>query len=77
MKKNNYKTSEVSLYIDQYGYKYHASNRKELIKAVSPYGSPKVSIMYQDKKDGSTVRVGYIVGDYWLTEYKRIERDIE
>jgi hypothetical protein len=76
MKKNNYKTSDTSLFLDQYGYKYYATNRKELIKAVSPYGSPKVSIMYQDKKDGSTVRVGYIVGDHWLTEYKRIERPL-
>ena len=76
MKTDNFKTSEVSLYIDQYGYKYYASNRKELIKAVSPYGSPRVSIMYQDKKDGSMVRTGYIIGNNWCTEYKRIERAI-
>lgn len=74
MNKEILKFSEVSIYIDQYGYKYHASNRKELVKAVSPYGKPKVSIMYQDKKDGTTVRVGYIIGDYWCTEYKRVER---
>jgi hypothetical protein len=78
MKKNNIlKYSDVSMYIDQYKYTYYASSRKELIKAVSPYGSPKVSIMYQDKKDGSSVRVGYIIGDHWLTEYKRVERAIE
>jgi hypothetical protein len=72
-----YKTSEVSLFIDQYGHKYHASNRKELVKEVSAYGSPKVAIMYQDKKDGTTVKVGYVIGGHWLTEYKRIERDIK
>lgn len=74
--KKEFNTSEVSMFIDQYGYKYHAKNRKELIEAVSPYGNPKVSIMYQDKKDGRTVRVGYIVGEHWCTEYKRIERPL-
>jgi hypothetical protein len=78
MKKDNIlKYSDVSMYIDQYKYTYFASSRKELIKAVSPYGNPKVSIMYQDKKDGSSVRVGYIIGDHWCTEYKRVERSIE
>jgi hypothetical protein len=78
MKKNNIlKYSDVSMYIDQYKNTYYASSREELIKAVSPYGNPKVSIMYQDKKDGSSVRVGYIIGGHWLTEFKRVERSIE
>jgi len=61
---------KVKMYLDQYGYKYFARNRKELIAEVCPYTkSPKVSILYRDKKDGTTVRCGYIVSDHWLTEY--------
>lgn len=65
------------LYLDQYGYKYFARTRKELVKEVSPYGSPRVSIMYQDKKDGTTVRVGYVIGHHWLTAYMPVERPIK
>jgi hypothetical protein len=58
------------LYLDQSGYKYWAENLKELKKEVCPYTNyPKTSIMYQDKKDGTTVRVGYIISDHWLTAY--------
>lgn len=74
---NNFKTSETSVFIDQYGHKYYAKNRKELVQAVSPYGSPKVSIMYQDKADGTSVRIGYIIGEHWCVEYKKIERPIK
>jgi len=65
---------ELLMYMDQYGYKYHASTIKELKKAVCPYTkSPKVSKMYRDKKDGRIVHVGYIVSDHWLTAYKPVE----
>lgn len=67
----------TKMYLDQYGYKYFAATRTELIKAVCPYTkSPKVSIMYRDKKDGQTVRCGYIVSSHWLTEYIPSERPI-
>jgi hypothetical protein len=65
------------MYLDQYGYKYFASTRKELIKEVCPHTkSPSVSIMYRDKKDGTTVRTGYIVSHHWLTEYIPSERAV-
>lgn len=65
------------MYIDQYGYKYFARTLKELKKEVCPYAEhPKTSIMYQDKKDGSTVRVGYVISDHWLTEYSPSERQV-
>ena len=58
------------VYLDQY-YKYCADTRKELIQAVCPYTkSPRVSIMYRDKKDGTTVRCGYVVSYHWLTAYQ-------
>lgn len=64
------KKKQLLMYLDQYGYKYYAHSLQELKKEVCPYTkSPKVSIMYQDKKDGSTVRCGYIVSDHWLTAY--------
>jgi hypothetical protein len=61
------------LYIDQYGQKYLASTIKELKKEVSPYGNLPVSKMYRDKKNGTTVHVGYIVGQHWCTAYQPVE----
>lgn len=56
--------------IDQYGQTYHNLGkhpRKELIERV---GGGKVSKMYQDKKDGSTVHTGYVIGGLWLSLYE-------
>lgn len=61
---------ETLLYIDQWGQKFRASTIKELREKV---GGGGVSKMYQDKKNGDTVHVGYIVGAHWLTAYKRVE----
>lgn len=65
---------QIKMFIDQYGYKYFVHNRQELIKEVCPYtNSPKVSKMYQDKKDGRTMWTGYIISDHWLTAYLPLE----
>ena len=61
---------KLLMYLDQYGYKYFARSRKELVKVVCPYSTPRVAIMYRDKKDGRTVRAGYIVSHHWLTAYE-------
>lgn len=61
---------KLTLYVDQYGNKYFARTIKELRKQVGGH----VSKMYRDKKDGSTVHVGYVVGKLWLTAYAPIER---
>ena len=64
-------------YLDQYGYKYGAHTLKELKKEVCPYTKyPKTAIMYQDKKSGDTVRVGYIISDHWLTAYIPWEKKV-
>ena len=57
------------LYLDQYGYRYYARTRKELVEQVSPYRSPRVAIMYRDKRDGSTVRCGYVISHYWCSAF--------
>lgn len=64
--------NKLLLYIDQYGYKYWAKTVKELRSQINNGGS-KVSIMYCDKKDGTTVRVGYVIGQHWLTAYQPVE----
>lgn len=61
-----------TLYIDQWGSKFWANTVRDLRKQVGMGGS-KVSKMYQDKKDGTTVHVGYVVGQHWLTAFKRVE----
>lgn len=56
--------------IDQYGQTYHELGnhpRKELIERI---GNRHVSKMYQDRKDGSVVHVGYVIGQHWLTLYE-------
>lgn len=60
------------LYVDQYGNRFHASTLKELKERHCIPG--KVSIMYRDKPKGPPVRVGYVIGQHWLTEYVVNER---
>ena len=54
--------------IDQYGNTYHGLEhpRKDLLKRL---GCTHAEKMYQDKKDGTTVHVGYVIGGLWLTLY--------
>lgn len=55
----------IKLYVDQYGNKFYAPSLAELRKQIPGRASP----MYVDKKDGSTMHVGVVIGDHWLTEY--------
>lgn len=67
------KIKSVTLYIDQYGNKFYARTVKDLRSQIGMGGS-RVGKMYRDKKDGSTVHVGYVVGQHWLTAYSPMER---
>lgn len=51
--------------IDQYGQTYHGLKypRKELCERLC---NSHVEKMYQDKKDGTTVFCGYVIGGLWL-----------
>jgi hypothetical protein len=60
------------LYVDQYGNRFYASTVAELRSQIAMGGS-RVSKMYRDKKDGSVVHVGYVVGEHWLTAYAPVE----
>jgi hypothetical protein len=60
---------KYTLYVDQWGNKFYASTVKEL-RAQIGMGGSKVSTMYCDKKDGGTVKVGYVIGQHWLTAYR-------
>ena len=64
------KQPTVYLYQDQYGRCIMAATRKEL-RDYAGWG--RVSIMYQDKLDGTTVNVGYAVGDAWFIRYAPAE----
>jgi hypothetical protein len=63
--------------IDQYGQTYHGLKhpRKDLCKKLC---RQHVAKMFVDKKDGSSVWIGYIIGRLWLTLYKveRMERSV-
>ena len=58
--------------IDQYGQTFHGLKhpRKDLCERL---GRRHVSKMFVDRKDGSSVHVGYVIGGLWLTVYK-VER---
>ncbi len=60
------------LYLDQCGNRFFAKTLRELCQQVPG----KVSIMYRDKSDGPTVRVGYVIGQHWLTCYVPMEKPI-
>jgi hypothetical protein len=58
------------LYLDQWGNRFWAHSVRTLRERV---GGGAVSKMYRDKADGSTVHVGYVVGQHWLTAYQPVE----
>lgn len=58
------------LYVDQYGNRFYASTVAELRKQIPG----RISTMYVDKPDGPPVRVGYVIGQHWLTRYRVDER---
>ena len=55
--------------IDQYGQTYHGLKhpRKDLMDKLCNSHAARI---YQDKKDGSTVAVGYIIAGLWLSIYE-------
>lgn len=58
------------LYLDQFGNKYFANSIKALREKV---GGGHVSKMYCDKKDGTSVHTGYVVGKYWCSFFLPLE----
>lgn len=57
------------LWIDQFGNKYFACTVAELREQIACGGS-RVSPMYVDKTDGTTVQTGYVIGQHWLARYE-------
>jgi hypothetical protein len=60
---------KFTVYLDQYGNRFYASTLRELRQQVPG----RVSPMYCDKKDGRTVRTGYVIGQHWLTAFQPVE----
>jgi hypothetical protein len=60
----------LMLYRDQWGNILFARTTREL---QAEAGGGRIAKMYTDKKDGTTVQVGYIVGRRWLTAYQPVE----
>ena len=63
---------KLTLYIDQWNKCYWAKTVKDLRKQIQG-GASKVNKMYCDKKDGSVVQTGYVIGDHWLVAYRPVE----
>ena len=61
---------KLVLYLDQYGNKIWACTRKELQEKA---GGGRMFKIYADKKDGTSVHVGYGVGERWYTGFFRME----
>jgi hypothetical protein len=61
---------QFTLYLDQYGNRFFARTIAELQKKV---GGGRISKMYLDKSDGTTVHCGYVVGAQWCTAYRPVE----
>jgi hypothetical protein len=58
--------------IDQWGGRYYFGRhaRKDLLEQLH---ATKASKMYQDKKNGPPVQVGYVIRGHWLTLFERVE----
>lgn len=57
------------LFVDQYGDKFGATTVRELRAKVGG----RCSKMYVDRRDGTTVHVGYVIGEHWLTMFAPVE----
>ncbi|MDH3629313.1 MAG: hypothetical protein OES25_16880 [Acidobacteriota bacterium] len=64
--------AQYGVAIDQYGQRFYFGEhcRKDLMDQI---GRKRAAKMYIDKKDGSTVQIGYIIGGHWLTVYAPVE----
>jgi hypothetical protein len=62
----------TKLYVDQYGNRFYAKTVRELRSQIGMGGS-RVSPMYIDKSDGTTVKIGYVIGGHWLQAFQPIE----
>ena len=56
--------------IDQYGNHYDDLGKYPRKALLEQLGYKNASKMYVDKKDGSSVHIGYIIGGNWITLYK-------
>ena len=56
------------LYVAQNGTTAIARTVRELCEQFG-YAAGSARIIYRDKKDGRTVKVGYVVGPLWFTRY--------
>lgn len=59
------------LFVDQYGNRFYAHTVKELRRQIGMGGS-RVQKMYCERKDGSTIHAGYVIGNHWLSMYAPI-----
>ena len=66
------RTTKQRIFIDQFDRIHRVYTIKELKDRV---GRTKAYKMYRDTKSG-TKHIGYVVGDYWLTEYQTVEKTL-
>ena len=59
--------------MDQYGNTFRARTAKELRSQIGMGGS-RITPMYQDKLDGSVAKVGYVIGQHWLSAFAPVEK---
>ena len=52
---------------DQYGGLYHDLGKHPRKELLNQLGYKTAQKMYRDKKDGSIVHCGYVIGHYWIT----------
>lgn len=70
MKKRTIFSDGPVLFVDQYGkYQGWHSSLKSLREACGG----RVSKMYCDKKDGTAVHMGYVIGSLWLAAFRPVE----
>lgn len=52
--------------VNQYGETFHALGAHPRKALLEKFGRKHAAKMYRDKKDGSSVHVGYIIAGQWL-----------
>ena len=65
-------TRPPHLFLDQYGNHWRATGARDLQRQIGG----RRSAMFLDFRDGTTYRVGYVIGQHWCSEFAPVREPV-
>lgn len=62
--------------IDQHGTRFNVDPKRPRACLLDQLGRKHASRMFQDRKGGPPVHIGYVIAGHWLTLYSRWEQPV-